>query len=700
MTRRLFTRWTSTLRRSKRPPSVRCRLRPRLDVLEDRLAPAADVLVNDNAGATSTSRFTQSDTTLVAFDDTVLVGFMDTGSGSAGSWTGWSRSTNGGASFTDRGAMLSPDVGNPVMARNNMSGRIYFANYFSSSSSALLFQVARSDDGGATWMTPVNATPGGSNEAQEWLAVDNFAGPGSGNVYLIAVHITAAQYETHLFRSTDNGATFAPSGGIILAGGVAVAPYVAVGPDHTVYAFWFDSTTSPSRIRMRKSTDQGIAFDAATTVATVGSSSPSGDLGLTGIRQGTTTPASFSTNCHPRVAINPVSGHIYVTYNDDSDGIGPDKATVLMVQSTDSGASWSTPTRINDDSTTTDQWFPALAVSPDGTKLGIFYYSRQEDAANNNQFKYYARIGDISGTAVNFGPSFAVSDVASLPEFGRDAVLNSTYIGEYNQVVATNSAFHVVWSDNRDDLAGGAPRKDPNVYYDAIPIAAHITASTPAGAVNPPVSSVAVNFSSPMDQSSFSIAQDLFAFTGPAGNLLPFVTGFAWVTAQQLRIEFNAQTIPGAYAMTLNPSIRSLNGNPLDNNRNYIPGEIPADRYTANFSISGSPANNFGYRWATTPFNPTLNIQPGQPGVSAVTFTDSQDDDFATVSLGSSTFNFYGTTFTSVFVGTNGIIGFTGGVTDFANTDLTTSPTQSVFCPLWDDLHIGYNTATDDLVLT
>jgi hypothetical protein len=69
---------------------------------------------------------------------------------------------------------------------------------------------------------------------------------------------------------------------------------------------------------------------------------------------------------------------------------------------------------------------------------------------------------------VNFAPSFAISDVASLPEFGRDNVVNSVYMGDYNHASATNSDFHVVWSDNRDDLPGGAPRKDPNVYYEKI----------------------------------------------------------------------------------------------------------------------------------------------------------------------------------------------------------------------------------------
>ena len=77
-------------------------------------------------------------------------------------------------------------------------------------------------------------------------------------------------------------------------------------------------------------------------------------------------------------------------------------------------------------------------------------------------------LGVISGSTVTFSPGFAISDVASLPEFGRDAVVNSVYMGDYNHAAATNNKFHVVWSDNRDDLAGGAPRKDPNVYYEKI----------------------------------------------------------------------------------------------------------------------------------------------------------------------------------------------------------------------------------------
>ena len=133
-------------------------------------------------------------------------------------------------------------------------------------------------------------------------------------------------------------------------------------------------------------------------------------------------------------------------------------------------ATWSARTQVNDDGTTTDQWQPTIAITPDGNNLGIFYYSRQEDTADNNLFKFYGRLATISGSTVSFSPGFPISDVASLPEFGRDNVVNSVYMGDYNHATATPTGFHVVWSDNRNDLSGGGSRKDPNCYYEFIQI--------------------------------------------------------------------------------------------------------------------------------------------------------------------------------------------------------------------------------------
>src|SRR5262252_5029593 len=451
-------------------------------------------LTNNNAGATGTGFFTQSETTLLAFGNTVVVGFNDSGSNSGGSnkFTGFARSTDGGATFTDGGTLpTNPngDAGDPVLARNEATGRIYYATLQFSNSGINVF---RSDDNGATWAAPVQGAPGKSGfQDKEWITVDNFAGAGSGNVYLVARDFGVGN-GIYFFRSIDNGDTFGPSGGTLITPGFQGA-FVAVGPDHSVYVFWFAGAT----LQMRKSTDQGLTFGAPVIAASGLVGGVNGDLGLTGVRQGTTTASGFRSSEFPHAAVNPVNGNIYATFANNPAGV--DKADIFVVQSTDGGATWGAPVRVNDDATTTDQWQPTLAVTPDGSNLGVFYYSRQEDPVNNNLFKFYGRTASISGPTLTFTPSFAISDVASLPEFGRDSVINATYMGDYDQAVGTSGAFHVAWADNRNDLPGGGGRKDPNVFYKRIDLTIHVTTTVPAVAsvISTQPTAFTVNISEP-----------------------------------------------------------------------------------------------------------------------------------------------------------------------------------------------------------
>ncbi|MBO0724946.1 MAG: exo-alpha-sialidase, partial [Blastocatellia bacterium] len=324
-------------------------------------------LTNNNAGSTGTGFFTQSETTLTAFGNTVVVGFNDSGSNSGGTnkFTGFARSTDGGATFTDGGALpTNPngDVGDPVLARNEATGRIYLSTLQFSGDGVRVF---RSDDNGATWGAPVQGAPGKSGfQDKEWITVDNFAGAGNGNVYLVARDFGAGN-GIYFFRSTDNGDTYGPSGGALITSGNQGA-FVAVGPDHAVYVFWWAVTS----IQMRKSTDQGLTFGAPVTVASGLVGGTNGDLGLTGVRQGTTTASGFRSSEFPHAAVNPVNGNIYATFANNPAGV--DKADVFVTQSTDGGVTWAAPIRVNDDATTTDQWQPTLAVTPDGANLGVF----------------------------------------------------------------------------------------------------------------------------------------------------------------------------------------------------------------------------------------------------------------------------------------------------------------------------------------
>jgi hypothetical protein len=137
------------------------------------------------------------------------------------------------------------------------------------------------------------------------------------------------------------------------------------------------------RLLMKKSTDRGVSYGPATLVTayaggTVGTSTV-GDLGLTVSSTDTTV---FATNSFPHAAVNPVTGSRYVVYA-DKDG-DADKASIFFAQSNDGGATWGvTRQRLNDDATNADQWAPSVAVTPDGSEVGVFWYDRRNDPDNS-----------------------------------------------------------------------------------------------------------------------------------------------------------------------------------------------------------------------------------------------------------------------------------------------------------------------------
>src|SRR5262249_27236166 len=159
------------------------------------------------------------------------------------------------------------------------------------------------------------------------------------------------------------------SGGTLIASagsGDIQGAYVTVGPDHAVYVFWWDNSGPTEQIRMAKSTNQGVSFGPSVVVATLKTTGELGDLGLT---DGNGNP--FRSNSFPQAVVNPTNPNlIYLVYDDT--GVAPgDKADVFFTESTNGGATWSAPMRLNDDATTTDQWQPALAITPNGANLGI-----------------------------------------------------------------------------------------------------------------------------------------------------------------------------------------------------------------------------------------------------------------------------------------------------------------------------------------
>lgn len=451
-----------------------------IEILESRRL-LSNVLVN-NPALDTTALDTQSETTNLVFGSLVLVGYNDSGefARNAQHFTGYSLSTDGGATFVDKGALpASPfgDRGDPVLARDSVSGDIYFTTL---SSNPNWLNVFKSTDGGNSFGAPVNGVPNLTNGSsdKEWITVDNASGAGQGNVYLLNRDFGGAAPDQHLggllngtgpqgiyfTRSVDHGASFQPSGGgtliVSAVTGNVQGAWITVGSDHSVYAFWYDARQAVQRIMMRKSVDQGDTFGPEILVANLATISTNGDLGL-----------GFRTNTFPQAVVNPADGSaVYVAYDDDAAGV--DRGDIFFKQSNDGGATWSAAIRVNDDATTNDQWQPALAVSPDGAKVFVGFYDRRDDAANL-LINTYGAVGTTAGS-VSFGVNSRISDVSFPAVFGVDPAIVSTYMGDYDTAAADSSGFAYTWSDNRDDSIGRTG-KQANVRFariggDVVPV--------------------------------------------------------------------------------------------------------------------------------------------------------------------------------------------------------------------------------------
>ncbi len=419
------------------------------------LSALANTLIN-NAAADLTAQDTQSETALVLGSGSVVIGgYNDSGSytGSNNHFTGWSRSIDGGTNWTDGGTLpldaAVGDAGDPVLARSAATGTIFMSTLGFTLSNTL--QIFRSTDNGATWGTPISGSPGqpSGNQDKEWIAVDNFAGTGNGYVYMFWRNFGTPS-GMNFSRSTNDGVTWTVLHGPLSGVTGGQGAYVVVGPDHAVYCFWLNGTS----ISVRKSTDLGVTFGAAVTVTTLLTTGTNGDLGL-----------GFRSNAFPHAGVNAISGNLFVVYNDNP--AGADRGDIYFRQSTNGGTTWTAQVRVNDDGGTNDNWEPAIAVTPDGTALCVTWYDRRSDPANS-LIERWGTIATISGATVTFGPNFRISPPFSAV-YGVDPVINTVYMGDYDQMDADNSFFHTVWGDNRDQSVAVPLRKNANVRFAKIP---------------------------------------------------------------------------------------------------------------------------------------------------------------------------------------------------------------------------------------
>lgn len=412
--------------------------------------PLKDVLANQDISS-------QSETAVAGFGPTIVVAYNDSpGFVFSGSGMGFSRSTDGGSSFMDLGNLPVPPTGfnggDPGLVVNRL-GHFYASSISIDIGRPLGFSstigIAKSTDGGVTFGLPVYLPPGGvladSFQDKGFIAADTTATSTSGNVYVTFTSFPATfteQLPIMFSRSTDGGLSFSTPIQISSAGTFNQGSEPAVGPSGEIYVAWLQfSGPGGAGIVVVKSTDGGLSFESPVFVAPVlesgfGSGQMSGN---------------FRVNSFPRIDVNPINGHVYVTYGGRS-GVPGDSGDVFFTRSTNGGASWSSLIRVNSDSGIKDQFFPDLAVNSDGV-IRIFWYDKRRDPDNLRMTLFTAT---STNNGVSFGPNEQLINARFLPAVGYDPILNPAYMGDYNDIKSRlntqgrrTDGFLLSWGDFR-----------------------------------------------------------------------------------------------------------------------------------------------------------------------------------------------------------------------------------------------------------
>ncbi len=294
-------------------------------------------------------------------------------------------------------------------------------------------KVFKSSNGGESWDGGVDAHGGD----KQWMTIDKTDGPGNGHIYAFWTSYFSTCYPGFFTRSTDNGSSFEdcitipddPSWGTIM-----------VGPDGKLYvgaSGSFDFVVA--RSSNAQISGQSVTWDMATSVNLDGyitygiGPNPDGLGGQTSIGIDTSG--------------GPSNGNIYllcsVVRNSNNDPLD-----VMFARSTNSGASFSAPVRVNDDpGTSAIQWFGTMSVAPTG-RIDVVWLDTRDHPGTNLSALYYSNSTD---QGVTWSPNERMSDYFD-PNVGWP---NQDKMGDYFHMVSDSLGARLAWAatfNNEQDV--------------------------------------------------------------------------------------------------------------------------------------------------------------------------------------------------------------------------------------------------------
>jgi hypothetical protein len=178
-------------------------------------------------------------------------------------------------------------------------------------------------------------------------------------------------------------------------------------------------------------------------------------------------------------ALNGIVHYVY-----DQHGTGSDPADVYYIRSTDRGQTFSTPVKLNTDTTSRPNWQPSLSVSPRGTLFAAWYDARETTSCtegDQNVPCYRMWASKSSDNGVTWLPDDMFSDVVSpLPAPDLDIV--GSYASDYDYGSAIVTKHVTSWVDGRVAINNTSQQ---DAFFDQEPSVAVTPTPTPTPRATP-----------------------------------------------------------------------------------------------------------------------------------------------------------------------------------------------------------------------
>ena len=279
--------------------------------------------------------------------------------------------------------------------------------------------VARSTDAGATWNprgVVSNVYPD-----KNFYAIDNhLQSPYYGRHYSCWKEMGQALGDNRVGWSADGGLTWTAVDTPEPPGGADIDDFacdVTVRRDGTVdlavWGYCFNPCYGP-RVHHSRSVDGGLTWSPMVETVDLVSS----NVVFAAVAQDQ-RDINFFGELVADDSGGSCDGYLYASFTDVTDGVG-DHADVYITRSTDGGATWQAPLKVNDDGLARVQFHPALAIDSGTGDLVASWQDGRNDPTHHTVETFLARSSDCG---VSFEPNVRVSQASN--EFNNAATTSS-----------------------------------------------------------------------------------------------------------------------------------------------------------------------------------------------------------------------------------------------------------------------------------